>query len=59
MNGRILIGGENFCFYIGGVVGEIIFYLDADIVAVFDFELDVFGDDRIFTIANNEELGFG
>ena len=44
--------------FVGGI-GVKILDVDADVFAVFDFELNVFLDDRIIAITNNEELGFG
>ena len=57
-NGRIFVGGLDFCGNIFGGACKIIFDCDANILAIFDFKIDVFSNNRIIAIADNEEFGF-
>ena len=59
MDALILIG----LFYFGGNIssgrGAKIGDGDADVGTVFDFEIDVFGDDWVVAVADDEKVGFG
>ena len=57
MNGGVGIGREDFACYIISIFGAVIFDYYANIFAVGDFEIDVFGDDWVVAIADDEKLG--
>ena len=59
IDGGVGVGLEDFLFEVGWGLGKIILYGDADVGAVFDFEVDVFGDDGVIGIAKDEEFGCG
>ena len=51
------IGGDYFVVDFGGSTSVIIFNVDSDIVTVFNFKSDVFHDDGIVAVADDEEFG--
>ena len=51
------VGGFDFGDDFVGGFGTIIFDYDADVCAVLDFELDVFGDDGVIVVAKDKEPG--
>ena len=57
MNATIGIGLLDFGGDIGGGFGEVVDNGDADVFAVFDFEVDVFLNDRVVVVADDEEGG--
>ncbi len=59
MNLRIGVGFADFGGESVGSFGFKIFDRDTDVGAVFDFELDVFLDDGVIGIAQNEKFGRG
>ena len=56
MSARVLICRGDFGGDVGGTFGTVIFYCDADIFAVADFEIDIFSDNRVVAVSDNEEL---
>ncbi len=54
----VLIGLLDFGDNIGSGRGAKIGNGDADVGTVFDFEINVFGDNWIIAIADNEKVGF-
>ena len=57
MNGWVFVGLFDGPFDIRGVLGEVVGDFDANVVTVFDFEVDVFLDDGIVAVADDEEVG--
>ncbi len=53
MNGWVGICRHDF---IGDSGSMIIFYDCADVLAVFNFQIDIFSNDRIIAVANNKKL---
>ena len=51
----IFISGENFIFDIFGASSKIINDIYANIFTILDFEVDVFGDDWIVAVTDNEK----
>ncbi len=58
-NFRVLVGGENFFFNLLIILGAKIFDFYADICAILNFEVDIFSDDRIVAVADNQKLRLG
>ena len=57
MNFGVVVGFENFGFDVFGAVGAVINHFDADIFAVGDFEIDVFSDNWVVGITNDQKSG--
>lgn len=57
MNGGVVIRAGDFFSDFCWTIGAKIVYGDPDIFAVANFEVDIFGDDRVVAVADNEELG--
>ena len=57
-DGWVVVGLVDFLGDVIGVFSEVVFDFYPDIFTVFDFELDVFGDDGIVGITDDEKLGF-
>ena len=58
VNSRVGVGLLDFFSDFGGVFSIEIFDGDADIFTVFDFEINVFRDDGIIAVADDEEFRF-
>ena len=39
---------------VGRILGEIVLYVYADVLAVGDFEIDIFDDDGVVAVADDE-----
>ncbi len=57
MDGGVGISRADFACYIIRIFGAVIFDYHTNIFAVGDFEIDVFGDDGIVAVADDEKLG--
>ena len=58
VDGGVGVGLLDFGGDFGGAFGAKISNGDADVMTVVDFEIDVFGDDGIVAVADDEEVGF-
>ena len=56
MDSGVGIGLMDFVGNICGVFGVVIFYLYTDIVAVSDLKINIFSDNGIVAVANDEKL---
>ena len=56
MDAGVLISFGDFGGDVGGTLGMVIFHCDADIFAVADFKINVFSNNWIVAVADNEEL---
>lgn len=58
VNFRVGIRGSDFGFEVFFVGGVVIDDVDTDVACVFDFKVDIFVNNRVVVIADDEEGGF-